>query len=73
MNLTHKARFWAVTAGPLLFPISAAVVVFILSSGGAYIAVHAPGNVMGEAIRISASALEHVVRETVSVFRPDGS
>lgn len=43
------------------------------SSGGAYIAVHAPGNVMGEAIRISASALEHVVRETVSVFRPNGS
>ena len=72
MNLKHKARFWAVTAGPLLLPISAAVVVFTLSSGGAYIAVHPPGNVTREAIRISASALEHVVRETVSVFGPKG-
>jgi hypothetical protein len=73
MDLKHKARFWAVTAGPLLLPISAAVVVFFLSSGGAYIAVHPPGNVMGQAIRLSASALEHLVRETVSVSRPNGS
>jgi hypothetical protein len=70
MNLKHKARFWAVIAGPLLLPISAAVLVFILSSGGAYIAANSPEKVGERVLRISATAFEEFARQPTPVFHP---
>jgi hypothetical protein len=70
MKLKHKARFWTVIAGPLLLPISAAVLVSILSSGGAYIAASSPEKVVGRVLKVSATALEEFAGHTASVLHP---
>jgi hypothetical protein len=70
MKLKHKARFWMVIAGPLLLPINAAVLVFILSSGGAYIAASSPEKVVERVLRVSATALEEFASQTASVLHP---
>jgi hypothetical protein len=69
MNLKHKARFWTVIAGPLLLPISAAVLVLILSSGGAYIAANSPEKVGERALRVSVTALAEFASQA-TVFHP---
>jgi len=70
MNLKRKARFWTVIAGPLLLPVSTAVLVFILSSGGAYISANSPEKVVERVLRVSATALEEFASQTASVFHP---
>jgi len=70
MNLKHKARFWTVIAGPLLLPIGAAVVVFILSAGGSYIAANFPEKAMERVLKVSATAFVEFASQTASVFHP---
>lgn len=70
MKLKHKACFWTVIAGPLLLPVSAAVFVFILSSGGAYIAASSPEKVVERVLRVSATALEQLASQTALVLHP---
>ena len=70
MNLKHKARFWTVIAGPLLLPVGAAVLVFILSSGGAHIAANSPGKVVERVLSVSAAALTEFASHTATVFHP---
>lgn len=70
MNLKRKARFWTVIAGPLLLPVSAAVFVFILSAGGAYIATNSPKKVLERVLSVSATALEEFASQTATVFHP---
>ena len=70
MNLKHKARFWTVIAGPLLLPVGVAVLVFILSSGGAYITANSPEKVVERVLSVSATALAEFARQTATVFHP---
>jgi hypothetical protein len=70
MNLKHKARFWTVIARPPLLPIGAAVLVFILSSGGAYIAANSPEKVVERVLRVSATAFAEFASQTATVFHP---
>jgi hypothetical protein len=64
MKLKHRACFWTVIAGPLLLPVSAAVFVFILSSGGAYIGASSQEKVVERVFRVSATALEQFASQT---------
>jgi hypothetical protein len=70
MNLKHKARFWTVIAGPPLLPVGAAVLVFILSFGGAHIAANSPEKVVERVLSVSAPALAEFASQTATVFHP---
>jgi hypothetical protein len=70
MNLKRKARFWIVIAGPLLLPIAAGVLVFILSAGGAYIAANSPEKVVERTPRVFVTALAEFASHTAPVFHP---
>jgi hypothetical protein len=66
MNLKHRARVWTVIAGPLLLPAIAAVLVFILSASGAYIAANSPEKVVERVL----TALVDFASQTATVFHP---
>jgi hypothetical protein len=70
MNLKRKAHFWAIIAGPLLLPAGSAVLVYILSCVGAYVAANSPEKAMQHLLTVSATTFVEFASKTTPVFHP---